>query len=59
MREPQFYTMLLRNAFSGLFTYAASSYLWMFFKVDAKTYGWIFAFMSLSFISASQLNSFY
>ena len=27
------------------------------FKVDAKTYGWIFAFMSLSFISASQLNS--
>ena len=27
------------------------------FKVDAKVYGWIFAFMSLSFISASQLNS--
>jgi DHA1 family bicyclomycin/chloramphenicol resistance-like MFS transporter len=27
------------------------------FKVDAKTYGWIFAFMSMSFISASQLNS--
>ena len=28
------------------------------FNVDAKTYGWIFAFMSLSFIGASQLNSF-
>jgi DHA1 family bicyclomycin/chloramphenicol resistance-like MFS transporter len=28
------------------------------FKVDGKTYGWIFAFMSLSFIGASQLNSF-
>jgi DHA1 family bicyclomycin/chloramphenicol resistance-like MFS transporter len=28
------------------------------YKVDAKTYGWIFAFMSLSFIGASQLNSF-
>ena len=27
------------------------------FDVDAKTYGWIFAFMSLSFISASQVNS--
>jgi DHA1 family bicyclomycin/chloramphenicol resistance-like MFS transporter len=27
------------------------------FKVDAKTYGWIFCLMSLSFISASQLNS--
>jgi DHA1 family bicyclomycin/chloramphenicol resistance-like MFS transporter len=27
------------------------------FEVEAKTYGWIFAFMSLSFILASQLNS--
>src|SRR3970282_1092922 len=37
---------------------AASPILFMdIFKVDAKTYGWIFAFMSLSFILASQLNS--
>ncbi|SHL09749.1 MFS transporter, DHA1 family, bicyclomycin/chloramphenicol resistance protein [Flavobacterium xanthum] len=61
LKEPQFYTYSFAGAiaFSGLFTYvAASPILFMdIFKVDAKTYGWIFAFMSLSFISASQLNS--
>jgi DHA1 family bicyclomycin/chloramphenicol resistance-like MFS transporter len=61
MKEPQFYTYAFTGsiAFSGLFTYvAASPILFMdIFKVDAKTYGWIFAFMSLSFILASQLNS--
>ena len=61
LREPQFYTYAFTGAvaFSGLFTYVASSpILFMtIFKVDPKTYGWIFAFMSLSFISASQLNS--
>jgi hypothetical protein len=38
MREPQFIRMLLRIAFSGLFTYVAAS-LSLFmdvFKVDAK-----------------------
>lgn len=61
IKEPQFYTYAFSGsiAFSGLFTYvAASPILFMdIFKVDAKTYGWIFAFMSLSFIGASQLNS--
>jgi DHA1 family bicyclomycin/chloramphenicol resistance-like MFS transporter len=61
VKEPQFYTYAFTGAvaFSGLFTYvAASPILFMdIFKVDAKVYGWIFAFMSLSFISASQLNS--
>ena len=61
LREPQFYTYAFSGAiaFSGLFTYVAGSpILFMdIFKVDEKTYGWIFAFMSLSFISASQLNS--
>ena len=61
IKEPQFYTYAFAGAiaFSGLFTYvAASPILFMdIFKVDAKTYGWIFAFMSLSFISASQVNS--
>lgn len=61
IKEPQFYTYAFTGsiAFSGLFTYvAASPILFMdIFKVDAKTYGWIFAFMSLSFIGASQLNS--
>lgn len=62
VKVPQFYTYAFTGAiaFSGLFTYvAASPILFMdIFKVDGTTYGWIFAFMSLSFISASQLNSF-
>jgi DHA1 family bicyclomycin/chloramphenicol resistance-like MFS transporter len=61
IKEPQFYTYALTGsvAFSGLFTYvAASPILFMdILKVDAPIYGWIFAFMSLSFIGSSQLNS--
>jgi DHA1 family bicyclomycin/chloramphenicol resistance-like MFS transporter len=61
IKVPQFYTYAFSGsiAFSGLFTYvAASPILFMdIFKVDPKSYGWIFAFMSLSFIGASQLNS--
>ncbi|AWG23653.1 Bcr/CflA family drug resistance efflux transporter [Flavobacterium faecale] len=61
LKEPQFYTYAFTGAisFSGLFTYvAASPILFMdIFAVDAKLYGWIFAFMSCSFIGASQLNS--
>lgn len=61
IKVPQFYTYVFSGsiAFSGLFTYvAASPILFMdIFKVDPKSYGWIFAFMSLSFIGASQLNS--
>lgn len=63
IKVPQFYTYALTGAisFSGLFTYvAASPILFMtILKVDAQTYGWIFAFMSLSFIGASQLNSIF
>lgn len=62
VKEPQFYTYAFTGAvsFSGLFTYVASSPIVFMdiFEVNAKTYGWIFAFMSLSFIGASQLNSF-
>ncbi len=61
LQEPQFYTYAFAGsiAFSGLFTYVAvSPILFMdIYTVDAKMYGWIFAFMSLSFIGASQLNS--
>jgi DHA1 family bicyclomycin/chloramphenicol resistance-like MFS transporter len=61
LKEPQFYTYAFTGAiaFSGLFTYvAASPILFMdIFQVDAKTYGWIFAFMSLSLILGSQLNA--
>jgi DHA1 family bicyclomycin/chloramphenicol resistance-like MFS transporter len=59
--HPQFYTYALSGAvaFSGLFTYVAGSpILFMdIFDVSEKTYGWIFAFMSVSFIGTSQLNS--
>ncbi|GIQ59685.1 Bcr/CflA family drug resistance efflux transporter [Flavobacterium collinsii] len=61
LKEPQFYTYAFTGAiaFSGLFSYvAASPIVFMdIYNVDAKTYGWIFAFMSVSFIGSSQLNS--
>jgi len=61
LKEPQFYTYAFTGAiaFSGLFTYvAASPIIFMnIYHVDAKIYGWIFAFMSVSFIGSSQLNS--
>ena len=62
LKEPQFYTYAFTGgvAFSGLFTYVASSpVIFMdIFKVDGKMYGWIFAFLSVSFIGTSQLNSY-
>lgn len=61
LSHPQFYTYALSGgvAFSGLFTYVAGSPLLFMdiFKVSGETYGWIFAFMSVSFIGTSQLNS--
>jgi DHA1 family bicyclomycin/chloramphenicol resistance-like MFS transporter len=61
LSEPQFYTYALSGAvaFSGLFTYVAGSPLIFMdiFKVSGEVYGWIFAFMSVSFIGTSQLNS--
>lgn len=61
LKEPQFYTYAFTGAiaFSGLFSYvAASPIVFMdIYHVDAKTYGWIFALMSVSFIGSSQLNS--
>lgn len=61
LKEPQFFTYAFTGAiaFSGLFTYvAASPIIFMdIYHVGAKTYGWIFAFMSVSFIGSSQLNS--
>lgn len=61
LKEPQFFTYAFTGSisFSGLFTYvAASPIIFMdIYHVDAKIYGWIFAFMSVSFIGSSQLNS--
>ncbi|MGM8363478.1 multidrug effflux MFS transporter [Flavobacterium sp. ARAG 55.4] len=61
LKVPQFHTYAFTGAiaFSGLFTYvAASPIIFMdILKVNAETYGWIFAIMSVSFIGSSQLNS--
>ncbi|MDD3005029.1 multidrug effflux MFS transporter [Flavobacterium sp.] len=62
IKEPYFYTYAFTGAvaFSGLFTYVASSPIIFMdiFLVDEKVYGWIFAILSISFIGTSQLNSY-
>lgn len=61
LREPQFATYALTGAisFSGLFAYVSGSPLVFMdiFHVGAKVYGWIFAFLSVGLIGASQVNS--
>jgi len=60
-KEPQFYTYALAGsfAFAGLFVYVAGSPLVFMevFKVSTKTYGWIFAGLSIGFIGSSQVNN--
>nr|WP_294794757.1 multidrug effflux MFS transporter [uncultured Mucilaginibacter sp.] len=60
-KTPQFITYALAGAFSfmGLFVYVSGSPMVFMeiFKVGAKTYGWIFAGLSIGFIGASQLNN--
>jgi len=59
--EPQFYTYAFTGAvaFSGLFAYVAGSPLLFMdiFAVKEETYGWIFAFLSIGLIGASQVNT--
>jgi DHA1 family bicyclomycin/chloramphenicol resistance-like MFS transporter len=59
--EPQFYTYALTGsiAFAGLFAYVSGSPLVFMnvFSVNEKTYGWIFAFLSIGFIASSQMNT--
>ncbi|MFD1871115.1 multidrug effflux MFS transporter [Hymenobacter bucti] len=61
LREPQFTTYALTGAvsFSGLFAYVSGSPLVFMdiYHVDSKVYGWIFAFLSIGLIGASQVNS--
>lgn len=51
-------TLIEAFAFAGLFAYVSGSpMLFMnFFHVDKRTYGWIFAFLSVAFIVLSQFN---
>ncbi len=59
--EPQFYTYTLTGAiaFSALFAYvSASPKVFMdVYHVNDKTYGWIFAALSVGFIGSSQVNT--
>lgn len=62
IKTPQFYTYAISGgiAFSGLFAYISSSPVVFMevFKISSKTYGWIFALLSVGFIGSSQVNSF-
>ncbi len=61
LREPSFYTYCFTGgiAFTGLFAYVSGSPVVFMnvYGVDQKTYGWIFAFLSIGFIGSSQLNN--
>lgn len=61
LKHPQFYTYTLTGsiAASGLYAYIAGSpYIFMeIFKVNEQQYGWIFAFIAIGIIGASQLNT--
>jgi DHA1 family bicyclomycin/chloramphenicol resistance-like MFS transporter len=61
LKHPQFIIYALSGslAFAGLLIYVSGSpVLFMdIFHVDKKTYGWIFAFLSIAFIGLSQFNT--
>ena len=61
LKEPLFVTYSIAGAlaFAGLFAYVSGSPLVFMeiFHVNEKTYGWIFALLSVGFIGASQVNS--
>jgi len=61
MRVRQFvvYVLVEAFAFAGLFAYVSGSPLVFmgYFHLDKRTYGWVFAFLSVAFIVLSQLNT--
>ncbi|WP_026898630.1 multidrug effflux MFS transporter [Daejeonella oryzae] len=61
LKNPQFYTYTFTGAIaaSGLYAYIAGSpYVFIeIFHVSEKHYGWIFAFIAVGIIGASQLNT--
>ena len=61
MKNPQFFTYAISGAFAfaGLFAYVSSSPIVFIevFKVSQKSFGWIFAGLSVGFIGSSQVNS--
>ena len=61
VKHPQFYTYTLAGsvAYAGLSAYISGSpHVFMeIFQVSEKQYGWIFAFIALGLITASQINN--
>lgn len=59
IRQFVIYILVEAFAFAGLFAYVSGSpILFMnIFHVDKRTYGWIFAFLSVAFIGLSQFNA--
>ncbi len=61
-RVPQFYTYAFAGAIasSGLYAYIAGSpFVFMeLYRVSDRQYGWIFAFIAMGLIAASQVNRF-
>jgi DHA1 family bicyclomycin/chloramphenicol resistance-like MFS transporter len=61
IKNAQFFTYAFTGAFAfmGLFVYVAGSPLVFMevFKTGAKTYGWIFAGLSIGFVGSSQVNN--
>jgi DHA1 family bicyclomycin/chloramphenicol resistance-like MFS transporter len=61
LRVRQFivYVFVEAFAFAGLFAYVSGSpaVFMGYFHLDKRTYGWVFAFLSVAFIVLSQLNS--
>jgi DHA1 family bicyclomycin/chloramphenicol resistance-like MFS transporter len=60
-KDPQFFTYAISGAFifAGLFAYVSSSPIVFIevFKISEKSFGWIFAGLSVGFIGSSQVNS--
>lgn len=60
-KTPQFYTYTLTGSFaaSGLYAYIAGSpHVFMeLYGVSEKQYGWIFGFIAMGLVTASQLNT--
>lgn len=53
------YVMVQAFAFAGLLAYVSGSpaVFMGYFHLDKRTYGWVFAFLSVAFIGLSQLNT--
>ncbi|HTR29011.1 MAG TPA: multidrug effflux MFS transporter [Puia sp.] len=59
VRQFVLYVLVQAFAFAGLFAYVSGSpaVFMGYFHLDKRTYGWVFAFLSVAFIGLGQLNT--